>query len=101
LFAGARGGRPRAKGLVAAAGVGERRLPERDNLDPAERVVDEPGEGDGVAKHLQRRDVGAPDGDRDDDEEYVLEDARQGHDEARRLADLLLLLSRVLILGVR
>jgi hypothetical protein len=37
---------------------------------------------------LERGDVGAPDQDRDDDKEDVLEDAGEGHDEAGGLADL-------------
>lgn len=62
------------------AGAGE--------LVVADGVVGEAGEGDGVAEALEEGDLGAPDDDGDDDEEDVLENAGEGHDEAGRLADL-------------
>lgn len=74
----------------AALGKGPGGLGEEHELVPAERVVEQAGEGDGVAKDLERGDGGAPDQDGDDDEEDVLEDAGQGHDEAGGFADLLM-----------
>jgi len=59
-----------------------------DDLLPSERVIDQPGEGNAVADELEERDGRVPDDDRNDDEEDVLEDAREGHDEARSLANL-------------
>lgn len=54
----------------------------------AERVVHEACECDAVAKELERADLRVPDEDGHDDEKDVLENAGEGHDEARGLADL-------------
>ncbi len=51
-------------------------------------VDEQAAQGDGVAEELYARDVRVPDHDGHHDEEHVLQDARQGQDEARRLADL-------------
>lgn len=54
----------------------------------ANRVVGEADEGDAVADDLDECDFRAPDDDGDDDEENVFQDASEGHDQARCLANL-------------
>ncbi|MBE3046038.1 hypothetical protein IMZ48_26560 [Candidatus Bathyarchaeota archaeon] len=54
----------------------------------AEGVVDEAEEGDGVAAELERRHLLRAEEDGEGDEEDCLEDAGQGEDQARGLADL-------------
>ena len=54
----------------------------------AEGVVDQAAEGDGVTEELEGRDGGLPDDDGNNDEENRLENASEGHDETRRLANL-------------
>lgn len=54
----------------------------------AELVVDEPGQGNAVTEGLQAADRVAEDEHRGDDEQDVLEHARESHDERGSLANL-------------
>lgn len=54
----------------------------------ADGVVNEAAEGHGVAEGLEGGDLGLPDDDGDDDEEDGFQDAGEGHDETRSLANL-------------
>ena len=58
------------------------------DLLPADRVVHQTDQGDGVAKKLQEGDGGVPDEHGDGDEEDVLQDPCKRHDQARGLANL-------------
>lgn len=58
------------------------------DLVVADRVVRQTAKGDCVAKGLEEGDFGVPDDDGNNDEEDILEDAGEGHDEAGSLANL-------------
>lgn len=81
-----RGADPAAVEVARRPGAGGRR--EGHELVAAEGVVDQPAEGDGVAGELERGDLLGAEDDGEGNEEDGLEDAGEGEDQARGLADL-------------
>ena len=55
---------------------------------PADGVVNQADERNSIAENLQESNLGVPDHDGGNDEEDILQNTRQGHDETRSLADL-------------